>query len=364
MAHGGKVYEYADTYGIELAKVLDFSANINPLGPPKRVLQAIERALPYVVHYPDARQLSVKEAIARAHGLETTSVLCGNGATEVMELVFRAVRPSRTFVLHPAFSEYAAIADRVGSPLTALPLTHTDDGWTLPLEALNEQLQPGHLVVINTPHNPTSSVWPWPTLQACVARWCRRGVFVVIDESFIDFLPDVRAISAIEDAAVTKRLFVVRSATKIYSIPGLRFGFGIGHREFVREIERNRDGWSVNALAQAAACAAYQDLAFLESTRRWLEEEKVYLEKTWGADRRLTWHAPSTNFFLVDFRSTDIAQNVVQSLVGAGIFCRSCADFQGLGARYVRFAIRSHADNVQLWRAVADAMDEVGPSHS
>ncbi|GMA64974.1 aminotransferase class I/II-fold pyridoxal phosphate-dependent enzyme [Alicyclobacillus fastidiosus] len=357
MAHGGKVYEYADTHGIDLASVLDFSANINPLGPPQRVLVAIERALPHVVHYPDARHFAVKEVVARAHGLRASSVLCGNGATEVMELVFRAVRPSRTFVLNPAFSEYADIARRVGSMPTALSLTRADGAWSLPLEALDRQLQPGHLVVINTPHNPTSSVWPWPTLKACVERWCGRGVFVVIDESFIDFLPDGREISAIADAAVAERLFVVRSATKIYSIPGLRFGFGVGHEEFVREIERNRDGWSVNALAQAAACAAYEDAAFLEATHRWLEEEKVYLENTWGADMRLIWHAPGANFFLVDFRSTEVAQKVVQALVEQGIFCRRCDDFQGLGARYVRFAIRSHADNVRLRQAVADAMD-------
>ncbi|EPZ43216.1 pyridoxal phosphate-dependent aminotransferase [Alicyclobacillus acidoterrestris] len=359
MAHGGRVYEYAAASGVDVANIVDFSANINPLGPPASVLKAIETAMPRIVHYPDARHQAVKEILAQAHQVDVSALFCGNGATEVIELVFREVRPRRTFVLDPAFSEYADIAKRMGSQIERVPLKRTQITWDLPLDVLDTQLEDGDLVVINTPHNPTSTVWPWDTFRTRALNWCERGVTVVIDESFIDFLPQSSSLSAIADACMHPGLFVIRSATKIYAIPGLRFGFGIGHRDFVRGIEGNRDGWSVNALAQAAACAAYCDEQFLQETHTWLASEHDYLRQTWGADERLVWHAPNVNFFIASFAMPHVREHVQDALRKRGILSRACDDFHGLDSTYVRFAIRSHQDNQLLWTSVVAALDAI-----
>jgi len=361
--HGGRIYEYAEKSGRSSDELLDFSANINPMGPPKSVMTAISGALDGIRHYPDARHIEVIQAICSKYPIAAAqSVVCGNGASEVIDLTIRALTPRRVFLFEPAFAEYQQAAERVRAEVLHISLfkggsfgeSLTDLGELL--HDVVSRCRPGDLVVINNPHNPSGLCWRREELILFVDRLGEREVMVLVDESFMDFLPDESGRTVIQDTQHLKNLIVVRSATKMYAIPGLRFGFGVAHADLVRKIEVNRDRWSVNHLAQVAVIAAYQDEKFVRETWHWLQAEQRFILETWGSHTAVQLYPPSVNYFLIHVRDDLPIENIVARLEREGMFVRRCDSFKGLGAFDIRIAIRSHEDNERLWNAFDDAL--------
>lgn len=140
--------------------------------------------------------------------------------------------------------------------------------------------------------------------------------------------------------------------TKMYAILGLRFGYGVAHPTDVAKMAADRDGWSVNSLAQVATVAALQDAHFRDQTHTWLRAERDFVEKTWSAHPTLVMTRPSVNFFLVRFSSADVVDAVVTSLLEEGILVRRCEDFRLLGPSYIRMAIRTRKENERLFTSV------------
>lgn len=317
------------------------------------VWQAITDALPAIVHYPDACHRQVKEVVAKRFGICENSILCGNGAMEALELTLRHVHPARIIVLHPAFGEYEAVARRHGYEVIGLSLTHDEDGYRVPFSSLHAKLAPGDMLMINNPHNPTSQVWSREDLRDHVLALCARQITVLLDESFIDFVPGDESCSLLQEAQHVKHLYVIRSATKFYAIPGLRFGFAVGRASEIEAIESDRDGWSVNTLAQAAAVAAYQDQTFATQTHDWLIREQSYIAATWGTHAQLAIESVGVNFFLVRFPDADTAMRITTGLQEVGIWLRDCSSFQGLDGAYRRVAIKTREDNERVWTHVS-----------
>jgi threonine-phosphate decarboxylase len=354
--HGGRIYAYAESDGIPVESILDFSANLHPCGPPASVLEAVQSALPLIQHYPDERQRRVKEVLSERFNVPTESLVCGNGASEVMELVFRTVKPQRTWILEPAFGEYEAIARRCGSHIMHCTLRQ-DDAFTLPLAALSEWVSEGDMVVINTPHNPSGRHFPKSSWFDAARSWTKRGVHVLVDESFLDFMEHDEVESGMCESVHNPRWHTIRSATKIFAIPGLRFGFAVLHPDMAQRVNANRDGWSVNALAQVAVAAAYQEPSWLVQTYRWLAQAHAFAHSTWGADARIRMFPFDVNFFLIRLKSEDLSLLIQRELRRRGLYVRNCESFRFLGPAYIRIALRTEAENRTLWQTFSDLLD-------
>ncbi len=369
--HGGRIYEYSKRTGMSTEDILDFSANINPLGPPQSAMAAIVAALNGIRHYPDTRHAAAKEVVcARFEIPDSRAVFCGNGASEVIDLTLRRVQPKRVYVFEPAFSEYEAAAHRVGARVVHIPLEIFASQRHLSLRDALAAAAPqrnipgnapapkaGDVVVVNNPHNPTGRCFMRAEVLELAEELCARGVVVLADESFLDFRADGGELTVIPWVFQMRTLVVVRSATKMYAIPGLRFGFGVAHPDLVARIEEHRDFWSVNHLAQAAATAGYQDEAFVQQTHQWIARETAYVQRTWGAHPRLQLEPPGANYFLVKLDSGIDVESVVSGLEHQGLFVRRCDDFRGLGSHHLRIAIRRHADNERLWLSFSDFLN-------
>ncbi|MCL6594344.1 MAG: aminotransferase class I/II-fold pyridoxal phosphate-dependent enzyme, partial [Alicyclobacillus sp.] len=206
-AHGGRVYEYAQASGKGWQEVMDFSANINPLGPPQTVLRAIVAALPQVQHYPDAHHAQVRAVLARRFQVPPESLVCGNGASELLELAFRQLQPRRVWVCEPAFAEYALAAQRLRVPVIRAALRWSGQRAELPWDKLDSGLRPGDAVVLNNPHNPTGACWPLTSWWGVLEHLLAAGIGVVVDESFADFLPDESRFSLLEQPVFHPRLW-------------------------------------------------------------------------------------------------------------------------------------------------------------
>lgn len=376
--HGGRVHQYTASTGVSWNNVIDFSANINPLGPPASVLSVLRESLSVIRHYPDTSHTEVKNVLAQHFQVNPDEILCGNGASEVIDLLLQSLQPTRVVVLDPAFSEYRHSAERHRIPVLSAALfgigedledtsertirssfgTWLSQPLKLPLHKLDANLRSGDLLFINSPHNPTGACIATREWLRNAKEWQERGVQVVVDESFLDFLLDESDYTAIHHAVESKALFVIRSATKFYALPGLRFGFAIGPSRHIQGIERMRDGWSVNQLAQIAAVVAYQDTRFQQDTWRWLHAEQEHVKQLWSKVSGVNLYMGKVNFFLLQFQRPEMSTRLEQHLQHQGILIRNCINFRGLEPGAYRIAIRAEAENHLLFQEVVSFMEE------
>jgi threonine-phosphate decarboxylase len=357
--HGGQIHRAARELGLPLTDILDFSANINPLGPPETIRRALVQALDDISFYPDATQAEARHAIADRYQVPEANVLVSNGATEAIDLVLRAWNPTRVWILEPAFSEYRAAALRNHLTVVSVPLEHPD--FTVPWERLVAQARPGDSIIWNNPHNPSGRHIRRRDFGPPLEALLKRGVTMLIDESFMDFLMDSAENTAVSEALRWgSRVVVVRSLTKFLAIPGLRLGYAIADRSWVEHLDRLRDRWSVNHLAQMAATVGLQDQGFRHATAQWLCQEQQRVEAIWGPSALYHRYSTSVNFFLLRWADADLSRRMSQVLFQQGILVRVCQDFQGMGPAYWRVAIRSRVDNDAIYLAVQDFLQGEG----
>jgi threonine-phosphate decarboxylase len=352
-AHGGRVYEFAAARGWPRERVLDLSANLNPLGPPAVVRPVLADAEGWLRHYPDLTQHAVREAAARHLGLSARHVWAAHGATEVIDQVLGLWKPRRVWILTPAFAEYARIARRHGLEAKPVPLARLPDGTlALPLTTLDRVLAASDCLVINNPHNPSGTAWLRQVWEEALRRWLARGVRVLVDEAFMEFRRDHPRYSVVSLIPESPHLVVVRSGTKIFALPGLRFGLGVASPAVVRAVDRRRDPWSVNQLAQEVYRRAYQDAAFLAATWDWMEAAHAWLRETWSQHPSLKVWPTAVNFFLVQCPDPDWADHLAHRLADRGILVRRLAPHPIHGPAAIRVALRSPADNARAYAEV------------
>lgn len=339
--HGGNLAWAASLAGCSPDQILDFSASINPLGPPASAIAAIQKSWPSLKHYPDPNYTQLRQILAQQHGLSPEWILPGNGSAELLTWASRdlAQLPT-TYLLTPAFGDYLR-------GLRAFEANVIRYAIDLPLSDLPAQKQDGLLV--NTPHNPTGLLLPIADLLALLDRLA----LVVVDEAFIDFLWPDQQQSLADQVVNFPNLVVLRSLTKFYSLPGLRLGYAIAHPDRIQRWQQWRDPWSVNTLAEAAAIAVLQDTAFQQQTWAWLEAARAQLFAGLKALSGLEPLPGAANFLLVRCdRSVQELQHTL--LCRHRILIRDCLSFPELSDRYFRVAVRTLAENQQLLRAIAE----------
>ncbi len=350
VSHGGDVFAAARELGVEPREILDFSASINPLGPPEDVLRAAAAALADCRHYPEPDGASLRRALAGHHRLPVGCLLPAAGSTELIYLLPRLLRPRRALLLAPAFGEYARALQlagcRVGEAIW--PPGRPFDAGRL-LAALDAETD---LLLLANPGNPSGEVVPRPVLLELLER-LPAGVHLLVDEAFADFCPEI---SLLDQVAGRARLWILRSLTKFYAIPGLRAGFVAGPADGIERLAAMLPPWnlSVPALAAARACldaGAYRrrTLERLPCWRRQLRDglESLGLEVVSGAANYLLVRLPAA------FRP---AAELAAALRRRRILVRDCANFSGLDDGWLRLAVRRPEENRALLAALAGLM--------
>lgn len=344
--HGGDVYRAAQRWGLDPSAILDFSANLNPLGPPPGVWTALQQAAGQICHYPQPLAPQLRAALAARFGVPGDNLAVGNGAAELIYLVARLARGGRTIIPAPAFAEYGRAVAAAGGGPVYWPLSR-EQGFRVDVAALARAAEGAALLFLCNPHNPSGA---WLEPEAVLALADRTRAWVVVDEAFVDFTAAGEAGSVI--GAVTKRenLIVLRSLTKFYALPGLRVGAVAAPAHLIRQWDETRDVWSVGALAQAAALAALADSEHAERTRRWLAAERSFLPQALAALPGVTVLPANANFLLA--RSPLPAWRLQEALGPHGILIRDCRGFAGLDEYDFRVAIRTRPQNQRLVKAL------------
>lgn len=352
----------ASIAGCPISDILDFSASISPLGPPKSALAAIRAGIANLKAYPDPDSRQLRQALGQMHQLPADWILPGNGAAELLTWAGRDLANlDVTYWIAPAFNDYGRALQSFGGISGSLALW-SEETWQeafareshpLPLPPLGSGKRLG--LILNNPHNPTGILWQREEVVSALDRF---GL-VVADEAFMDFLPPDRQQSLIPVVQQHPHLIVIRSLTKFYSIPGLRLGYAIAHPDRLRRWQDWRDPWSVNSLAAAVGEAVLGDPEFEQRTWQWLSVERRRLLD--GFSRLgLPCLKGCANFVLVrsPIPSPELQEILLQR---HRILIRDCLSFPELGDRYFRVAVRTESENQRLLDALADLLAPVQP---
>ncbi len=354
--HGGNLDRLARESGRSAGDILDFSANINPLGPPEWLRPLISRQVSRLIHYPDPDAGALKAAIATRYQVETNQVLVGNGSTELLYLLAHTVGTSRAIIPVPSYADYARAAHLAGLEPINIPL-RPEDGFQLDTVRLDAMLRDPATVFLGRPNNPTGQVMSAEALRS-IARAHPHSGFVV-DEAFGDFVDGF-------DSLVVRRprnVAVLLSLTKIFAVPGLRLGCAIADADRVRRVEALQPPWSVNTLAQAVGVAALQDVEYVRRTRERVGEERVRLQADLQGVGGLVVHPGAANFLLLrldvsDWPASRLAERLLKD---HGIAIRVCDNFKGLDDHYFRVAVRTREENERLVDALQDCLATAWP---
>ena len=342
--HGGRVYEAARHWGIEPHEVLDFSANINPLGPPQGVLSAIENSLTPIrlQVYPDVHNFV--SAIAEKYRLMPDEIVVGSGVASLIFAVMHTLSPKRVLILEPAFAEYSRASVAVNAEIRTALLTEgtafIPDFGSLIRDVKENQFD---LVILNSPHNPTGVLYPRDALLSLIHAAAEHNAAVLLDEAFIDYASQKSLISL---AATKPHLIVLRSLTKFYAIPGIRIGYAVSNAKLAAKIKVQIDPWSVSTVALEAGCAVLNEDEFgAESCRINASAREEFA----GALRGIGLEVfPSAANFLLTKLPNGSGGDLQDWLDSERILIRRCDSFHGLGEAFIRLAVRSSSDNDRL----------------
>ncbi len=358
VSHGGDVWGFARKYNIPLEKVRDFSGPINFLGPAPKAVEAVQHYAKLIRFYPDPNPVEFKREIAEyvGHGVDASNIILGNGSIELIYMITEAFhRGFKAVIPIPSFTEYEKAALRVGGEPVFVKLP---DDFTLDVEAVKKAVTDDtRIVSLCNPHSPSGTLYTKEAVLDLV-EFCReKNVVVSVDENYIEFAEKGEENTMAGYAKKYDNLFVIRSVTKFYGMPGIRLGYGVATEKLIDTLQTVRQPWSINSLAGYATLAAFKDTEFIENTKRTIAEERTRFAMMLSEIDGLHVFPSVTNFLLVKILTEKItATTLKEKLAEEGLLIRDCSTFVGLDNRYFRVTVRAAEDNLVLVNAVKKAL--------
>ncbi|QUH19991.1 threonine-phosphate decarboxylase CobD [Alkaliphilus sp. B6464] len=331
-------------FGHKQREVIDFSVNINPLGVPSKLMKELEKELPMLIRYPEIDGKTAKETLSKYLDKEADKIILGNGATELIYLFARAIKASKVLLIQPTFTEYERAFQVSGSSIFHF-YTHEKAGFRIDMPELLasiENLNP-QVVVLCNPNNPTGVFYEPEELMPLLEVIKKKNCYLFVDESFIDFTEKISLSSFVEEYPI----FILRSMTKTYGIPGLRLGYGLGDTDIIKELNYIKEPWTINSLALKAVDILLMDNDYFNRTQKWYEEEKNFLLNGLSSINNIDVFPSEGNFFLCKLKNSS-GENVKSTLLNYGIYIRTCTDFKGLNDQFIRLAVRGREENEKL----------------
>ena len=360
--HGGDVSGMARELGCGPDDILDFSASINPLGPPDWLRPCISGAVSALVRYPDPHSLALRRAASERLGRPVEEILAGNGTSELIFCLARACGLRRAVIPSPCYHDYAQACERAGMAVER-PLLREDRGFALDASELSRAIADGApaAVFLARPNNPTGLDVP----AGEVRRLARRHpeCLFVIDEAFGSFVEGFKSLAPDRPDNVA----VLLSLTKMFAMPGLRLGLAVAGEELARAVRLEQAPWSVNSLAQAVGLRAVADASFEERTRQAVRELRAELSQGLEALPGVTVFPGQANYLFCRLDLPGHPEPVPAlraRLLKERLAIRDCSNFPGLDARHFRLAVRPRPENLALLEAMGRALREMSAPQS
>lgn len=327
--------------------VLDFSVNVNPLGPSPAALAAASEELKRSDAYPDRNCYALRQSLGECHGIDLEAIVCGNGASDLIWRLAAATCPSEVLVCAPTFSEYGEAARFFGARVREFALD-TACNFDVTASFAQTVTPTTDIVFVCNPNNPTGRLVDSMVLESLAQRCEETGALLVVDECFLGFHPHADELSLARRAARSQHIAVLNAFTKTFGLAGLRLGYLITGNERLRaSIIAAGQAWPVSSIAQAAGIAALKDVVYLDRAR-----QLVTVERSWLASELeelgFVVVPSSANFLLLHSEAGELPQRLFE----CGILVRPCSSFSGLDDHWIRIAVRTRNENIRLIRAL------------
>lgn len=324
--------------------VVDYSVNINPLGLPDDIRETIISSIDNICKYPDIGGNTAKEAIAKHINVDSNKIMMGNGASELIYLFARAIKPKKVLIIQPTFNEYRRAFSLVGSEIDDYILDSKDDfKFDLDTFSTKVKLFQPDVVVLCNPNNPTGKYLGFNVISEMMDIIKKQNSFLFIDESFVEFTGN----EPVGGRLGYEEIFSLRSMTKYYAVPGLRIGYAVTNDRVIEKMEEYKEPWTMNTFAIDIVPKVIADKGFQKKVGKWIEEERKYMYEALSDVKNIKVYKSYSNFFLC--RLNYFSGNMLNlQLLEDNMYVRVCDDFESLNDGFVRIAVKGHEDNEKL----------------
>lgn len=328
---------------------LDYSSSINPLGTPKKAIAAVKMSANSLVQtYPDPECRELKKSLSRYLGIDSEWFTVGNGAIEIIYWFAHTTTSvrGRVVIPIPTFCEYEVASQKVGAEVTLVPLNNFD----LDTDKIIEKARGADAVFLCNPNNPTGMLATKQIMK--IIENIDSSTKILLDECFIELADNPEANTMIDQISEFDNLVILRSLTKSFGLAGLRVGYCVCNPTLAKKLSTNKIPWNVNSLAQVAGVAALRERRCLSKARALIKKERRFLHD--NIEKLESFHPirSDSNFFLVHLQGRNSTQFRDRLLKKSGVLVRDCSTFTGMGAQYIRIAIKKHSENILLLKAL------------
>ena len=353
--HGSDIEKICEYYHLRKEDITNFGANVNPLGLSEHVKAVIAGHLDLLSSYPDREYASLRDTISGYCRIPAEYILPGNGSSELISLLIETLAPKHTLILGPTYSEYSRELSFSGSTQEYYHLRE-EDNFHLDMEDLCHALKDGYdFLSLCNPNNPTSSAILREDMEQLLTFCSGHNIFVMIDETYVEFAPDISAVTAVPFTRKYSNLMVLRGVSKFFAAPGMRFGYGItGNAEFLRKMKEKQIPWSLNSIGAFAGEEMFKDQEYISRTRELILSERERMYRTVSQMPAYKTYEPYANFLLVKIVKDGVTSyDMFERCIKAGLMIRDCSSFQCLDGEFIRFCVMMPEDNTRLLNELA-----------
>ena len=353
--HGSDIEKICEYYNLKKEDIINFGANVNPLGLSETVQKTLASHLNVLSSYPDRDYTSLRSVISGYCGIPADFILPGNGSSELISLLIEVCAPRHTLILGPTYSEYSRELSFSGSTQDYYHLREEPD-FILDTEELCRTLGSGayDLLILCNPNNPTSTAILRDDMEHLLTFCASRDIFVMIDETYVEFAPDISAVTAVSFTSKFDNLCVLRGVSKFFAAPGLRLGYAVtGNHALLKKMKDKQIPWSLNSIGAFAGELLFQDEEYICATRELILSERDRMYAALKEMSAFKVYAPYANFLLLKIiKKEKTAFDVFENCIKNGLMIRDCSSFQCLDGEFVRFCIMMPEDNSRLLKVL------------
>ncbi|CRZ33463.1 threonine-phosphate decarboxylase [Herbinix hemicellulosilytica] len=352
--HGSDLEIIEKIYNIKKEDIINFAANVNPLGISPKLKKTLSERIDSIMSYPDREYTSLREKISEYVDADMTDIIVGNGSTELISLFIRIMKPKKALIIGPTYSEYEREISLGGGSSLYYRLEEEKD-FRIDIPSLERELTPDvDLLVVCNPNNPTSSAITKDDMRSILDICKSKGIFVMVDETYVEFAEDVSSISSVQLTRFYNNIIILRGVSKFFAAPGLRLGYAIcGNSDLIKEINKMKNPWTINSLAAVAGEIMFTDEEYINKTRQMISSERTRICDTLKTCPNIKFYNPAANFVLVKILKNDVTSlDLFEAAIKKGYMIRDCSTFPFLNNKFIRFCFMMPEQNDALLKTL------------
>lgn len=344
--HGANIFEISRDYGFDIEDIVDFSSNINPLGPSETAKQYLIDHMELISSYPDTDYVNLKKEIADYINLDMDDLLLFNGTTEGLINYIKLINPMNSLILSPCYSEYENELNKISSKIFYYNLLE-ENNFEIDLDKLISIINRFNieLFIFANPNNPTGTILDKDQIEKLLTNTrCK----ILIDETYIEFT-DQEKFSASSLCKKYENLIVLRGLSKFFAMPGIRLGYSINSSKNLKDMISNKQMlWNINILAAILAEKSFADKEYRKSVFDFISEQRQEIFSRLDKIKDIKYYKSYGNFILCKILNDKKSKDLRDYLLTKAMVIRDCSNFNNLDEKYFRFCILNDKENKKL----------------